>query len=213
MLDDIIKVNYEATSSTYTAHQWLSELPSRFAADFETANKITDKEKIHLQLLSEYMDEDNEQQINATALAHPSLTTITHLSVAWSRTDSRVLICDSEPMKKLIYHFLTTTDKVQLWHNFIFDGKHILYHTKKLPKNIVDTHLYSKCLKNNANSFLSKTDLKGLMGRYYGAWALADTSKFNLKHMYDEDVLLYAGTDACATFYLDELIQEAIKGK
>ena len=40
-----IKVNYEYTSNTYRAKQWLDSLPDLFAADFEVASKYTKKEK------------------------------------------------------------------------------------------------------------------------------------------------------------------------
>jgi hypothetical protein len=39
----------------------------------------------------------------------------------------------------------------------------------------------------------------------YGAWGIS-SDNFDVKHMYDEHVLLYAASDSCATYWLWEEI-------
>ena len=47
------------------------------------------------------------------------------------------------------------------------------------------------------------------MGYKFGAWAIAAES-FNMSRMYDEDVLLYAATDAVSTLSLWNEIRDYV---
>ena len=208
-----IQVNYQYTNNCYKAKLWLDNLPELFAADFEVASKWTVKEKekikntINTHKLSFKREKTLLQQLNADGLSHPSLTSITHLSVAKSNKDSYVIVCDNERIRSLILNFLITTDKKQLWHNSIFDFKHIYYHTKTLPKSYEDTQLLSKSLLNDANSFKDRTGLKELMGYAYGDWAIAKDN-FALETMWDTKTIRYSAIDSCATYKLYEDIKE-----
>ena len=208
-----IQVNYQYTNNCYKAKLWLDNLPELFAADFEVASKWTVKEKekikntINTHKLSFKREKTLLQQLNADGLSHPSLTSITHLSVAKSNKDSYVIVCDNERIRSLILNFLITTDKKQLWHNSIFDFKHIFYHTKTLPKSYEDTQLLSKSLLNDANSFKDRIGLKELMGYAYGDWAIAKDN-FALEAMWDIKTIKYAAIDSCATYKLYEDIKE-----
>lgn len=209
-----IKVNYKHTNNAYEAQQWLNSLPDLFAADFETASMYTSTRKdiIKYQLDNFNLTPEKRrillQQLTSDGLSHPSLTVITHLSVGWSDKDSCVIICDTPNIRQLVFNFLTTTDKTQLWHNSVFDFKHIFSNTNKLPKKYIDTQLLAKSILNDANSFRDKTGLKELMAYAYGDWAISKDS-FTLEDMYDETMIRYAATDSCATFKLyTDIIQD-----
>ena len=204
-----IKVNYEYTNNLYKAKQWLDNLPELFAADFEVASRFTLKEKELIKYrLDNYKLTFEErrvllQQLTSDGLSHPSLTYITHLSVAWSNKDSYVIICDSEPIRKLIFNFLSSCEKTQIWHNSVFDFKHIFYNTGLLPRKYIDTQLLSKCLLNDANPFRDLTGLKELMAYAYGDWALSK-DMFTLENMWEENTIRYSATDSTACFKLYE---------
>jgi hypothetical protein len=169
-MDYPIQVNYEYTNNLYKAKKWLQGLPDLFAADFEVASKFTAKEKEHIKYkLDNYHLKDESkrillQQLTSNGLSHPSLTVITHLSVGWSDRDSYVIVCDNSAIRNLVYQFLTTTPKQQLWHNAVFDFKHIFYHTGVLPNNYIDTQLLAKSILNDADSFKDRTGLKRVNG-------------------------------------------------
>ena len=211
-----ITVNYEYTNNLYKARQWLNNLPDLFAADFEIASKYTKKYKELLKYRLENQLLNNEQkrlllqQITSDGLSHPSLTYITHLSIAWSDRDSYVIVCDTEQLRILVLDFLVSTNKTQLWHNSVFDFKHIFFHTSCLPNKYIDTQLLAKSLLNDADSFKDRTGLKELMAYAYGSWAVAKES-FTLEEMWDENMLRYTATDPCATYKLYQDILEGLE--
>ena len=202
-----IKVNYQYTNNMYRAKQWLDNLPDLFAADFEVSSKYTLKEKEVFKYRLDNNDLSFEerrlllQKLSSNGLSHPSLTVITHLSIGWSDRDSYVIICDNNQIRKLVYNFLITTSKKQIWHNCCFDFKHILYNTSKIPINYIDTQLLAKSILNDANSFRDKTGLKDLMAYAYGDWAISKEN-FTLEEMWDENMIRYAATDSPATYKL-----------
>ena len=206
MISTPIQVNYEYTNNLYKAKQWLNNLPDLFAADFEVASKFTKKQKEVLKLRLEncYNNEKQRillQQITSDGLSHPSLTYITHLSIGWTDRDSYVIVCDTEQIRELILNFLVTTNKLQLWHNSVFDFKHIKYHTNVIPLNYLDTQLLARSILNDANSFNDRTSLKELMSYAYGEWALSKDD-FTLEEMWSESMIKYAATDSPATYKL-----------
>ena len=211
------QVEWESTDNAYRASQWLENLPDLFAADFETASIYSSKTTQELLKLKLDLIPDDDahfeqhrlvlQQYEADGLSHPSLTCITHLSVGWSDHEAKVIICPNEQMRKLVCNFLVSTEKKQLWHNATFDFKHILWNTGKLPKNYVDTMLLAKCILNDANQFRNDVRLKSLMAYAYGTWAISKDN-FTLDEMYDENMLKYSATDACATY---KLYQDILK--
>lgn len=218
-MDYPIQVNYEYTNNLYKAKKWLQGLPDLFAADFEVASKFTAKEKEHIKYkLDNYRLKDESerillQQLTSNGLSHPSLTVITHLSVGWSDKDSYVIICDSPAIRNLVYQFLITTPKQQLWHNAVFDFKHIFYHTGVLPSNYIDTQLLAKSILNDADSFKDRTSLKELMGYAYGDWAISKED-FTLEEMWSESMIKYAATDSPATYKLyQDILEDLSKWK
>lgn len=204
-------VNYKSTSSTFFAKKWLDDLPDFIACDFETANKTSEEEK-HILRARQSLTGDRDtflsldQQIDADGLSHPSLTCITHLSVAWSTEDAFVLIADTEAMRRLIFNWLVTTTRHQIWHNVGFDFKHIHYHTGKIPINYDDTQLLAKTLLNHTDNFKSRSGLKELMGWKYGDWAI-NKKEFTLANLFDPEMIKYAAIDALATYGLLETIK------
>lgn len=202
-----IKVNYQYTNNMYRTKQWLDNLPDLFAADFEVSSKYTLKEKeiFKYRLNNNNLSFEEKrlllQKLSSNGLSHPSLTVITHLSVGWSDRDSYVIVCDNNQIRKLVYNFLITTPKTQIWHNCSYDFKYILYNTGKLPINYIDTQLLAKAILNDANSFKDKTGLKDLMAYAYGDWAISKEN-FTLEEMWDKDMIRYAATDSPATYKL-----------
>lgn len=213
-----IKVNCQYTKSPLEAVRWLRKLPDTIACDFEAASKYTDEQKATMQeQYDDLFDQGTleahqlKQKIDSDGLSHPSLANITHFSLAWSEQDSMVFITDTPKMKSIIFNWLVTTDIKQIWHNASFDFQHIFYNTGgSVPKDYEDSQVLAKTILNHVNNFKSKVGLKELMGYKYGSWAVSSDA-FQLSRMYDEDVIHYAGVDACATYALWEEMQEFVK--
>jgi len=194
----------------------LNSLPQTIACDFETCSKWSDEEKEEMKA---YLEENPEiekeerrqirQFIESDGLSHPSLTYVTHFSVAWSPTDSFVAILDTDLHRKRVLRWLANTNRKQIWHNFSFDGKHILHHIGKIPENYEDTEILAKTLLNHVNTLEAKVGLKHLMGWKYGDWAVSADS-FNISQIYNEDLIKYAGIDPAATYALWLEMQEVI---
>ena len=216
-MEKIIGVKYAFTNSTYRVKRWLDELPDLIACDFEVASKFSKKEKDLFKLrLKQTKDTDKrrvlEQHIESNGLSHPSLTVVTHFSVAWANDDTYVILCTNKAVREMVFRFLITTDKTQLWHNSTFDFKHLLYNTGQLPKNYIDTQLLAKSLLNDANSFRDLVGLKELMGYAYGDWALVkDEDRYTLENIKNPEMIRYSAIDAAATFKLYEDIQEELR--
>ena len=212
-----IIVNYQATSSVYTANQWLHELSTKdiIACDFEAAVKYS---KAELNTLHSLLDTDLprleririESILNATALDHPSHCTLTHCSIATSESDSYVFIFDNQRILRRVLNFLTTTNVKQIWHNASYDFKHIQFNTGQMPRNYEDSAILAKCILNHCDKTKATVGLKELAGKWYGEWAISPDN-FDLSQMHDPKVLLYAATDSCATFKLYHSIRTYIE--
>lgn len=207
-----IKVTYKSTRNSFTASQFLQEIKQHdfFAADFETAIKYTPE---YLQSLRDELPTASKRRsyeinaiLSATALDHPSHCTITHCSIAISESEAYVFILDNKAITNLILNFLVTTPIKQAWHNATYDFSRLYYFTGHMPLNYEDTQIFAKTLLNHVETCKANTGLKDLMGQHYGAWAIA-TDHFDTAHMYDENVLLYAATDACSCYKLYHLLQ------
>ena len=135
-----------------------------------------------------------------TGLAHPSQEIITHLAVGTSESEAFVIIF-SDGMEAPVMDWLVTTKKKQIWHNLSFDGKYMIHRTGKFPKNYEDSQLLAWSYLNHADTYRAKVGLKGLAGKIYGEWAVAK-DLFGLEHMYNPEMITYAGTDTCATFFV-----------
>jgi Ribonuclease D len=205
-----IKVNYKYSDSTLSIKRMLSKLPNLIACDFEISSKYDKTKKELLNIRYGYKpNRELLQKIISDGLSHPSLTVITHLSIAWSDRDSYVIICSNDNIRNLILNFLISTDKTQIWHNCIFDFKHIFYHCNYLPKNYIDTQLLMKSLKNDANSARDRVGLKELMLPYYGSWGISKDN-FTLEEQWNKEMIRYAACDSCATYKLYEQIQKEL---
>lgn len=202
-----IKVEFEYTNNLYKTKKQLEKLPDLIACDFEIASRFTAKEKLFIKTKLEEYNLDNEtrrillQQYTSNGLSHPSLTVITHFSVAWSDHESYVVVCDTPYIRQFILNFLISTDRTQIWHNAPFDFKHIFFNTNNIPKRFIDTLLKAKCILNDANPFRDKVNLKDLMGYAYGPWAIAK-EEFTIEEMWTEEMLRYTATDSCACMKL-----------
>lgn len=214
---DHIKVTYKSTSNVYTANQYLAEIAQHptFSADFEVAVRYTPE------MLTAFREELNSNptrrrqielnsMLSATALGHASHCTITHCSIATNDHEGYVFILDNSKITNRVLNYLVSTTQQQIWHNASFDFRHLYHHTGKMPLNYEDTQLLAKTILNHVEVHKAQTGLKQLAGHKYGAWGLSEDN-FTLEHMYDERMLLYAATDACATYWLWESINRHIK--
>ena len=209
-----IQINYKSTNRPHVAIQWLRELPELFSADFECAVKYTESDIT--QFKKELENEPTKHRaielkskLSATALSHPSHTCLTHFSAASSESDGFVLVLDNEPIAQLLLNFLVTTTKTQIWHNASFDFKHIHYYTGRMPLNYEDTQIRAKCLINHVDTWKANTGLKQLAGHVFGNWSDSPDT-VTIRQMYDEDMIRYACTDACATYWLYEAINRKV---
>ena len=212
-----IQVSYRWTDCLEEARFILEEELKDYdilACDFEIAPRFSKEEveeaKARLETEANLSWEERrqlEQMVATTGLSHPSLTQITHLSVAWSESQACVLIALREPIRAYLLNFLVTTHKTLIWHNFGFDARFLLYHTNRLPRNWEDTLLLAKAYMNHAKNYKCEVGLKSLEGHNYGEWAISKDS-FKLDEAYEEYMLKYAATDACATYKLYTEIME-----
>ena len=212
----MINVSYQVAKTPYKAKQLLESISSysTIACDFETAIKYSPEQIGSWQdeLLSPDITKFEriaiESKLNATALDHPSHIRLTHFSLAISESEGFVFIVDSIPMHNLILDFINTTDQQQLWHNASYDFRVSHYFTGKFPKNYEDTAVLAKCLLNDVEVHKAKVGLKQLAGYMYGDWGIS-SDNFSVANMYDPKVLKYAATDACATYWLWNYMQES----
>lgn len=216
-LTTTVEVSYEVTANPLIAHKWLSSISQPYiACDFEATSRYTDSDKADLTTYLSTLTEGSleyhqvRQQIASDGLSHPSLSRLTHFSLALSEAFAYVFIIDSQRMHDLILAWLTRTPIKQVWHNASFDFRHIYYHTHRFPIDYEDSQVLAKTILNHVNNQRSQTGLKHLMGYKYGGWAIS-ADNFHLSQMYEDHVLLYAATDACATFALWQELQDYIK--
>lgn len=215
-----IAVKYEWTNDLTIAKQWLDFLSTKplLAADFEAASHYSDADRE--KFLSVLNDEKSSYLVKkevaaclaSTPLDFPAHVDITHLSVAWSDSEAYVFVLDSFEITKLVLTFLTSTEIKQIWHNACYDFRLIYYFTGKMPKNYEDTQIYAKTLFNHVNVHKANTGLKELAGSVYGAWGLS-SDNFTKAEMYTPKMLLYAATDACATFWVYTRITSNVDDK
>lgn len=217
----VTKVEYTSSNNLFTIIETLNRLEKEYdvlGCDFESCSRYSDEEKEEmkefLEKNEETLDREEKRQIRqfieSDGLSHPSLTYITHFQVAWNDHESFVAILDTEQKRKTVFRWIVKTKVKQIWHNLSFDGKHIMYHTGKLPQNFEDTEVLSKTLLNHVETYKAKVGLKELMGYKYGSWAISKDA-FNLSQIYDEELIKYAATDPCACFSLYEEIMESLK--
>ena len=207
-MNPTIQVSYTTTRNTLQAARMLQNLSNypTIAADFEVAVRYTesDLESFKLRLAEDIPKLERiqlEAKLAATALGHPSHCTLTHFSAAWSDSEAYVFILNSKSITNLVLNYLVSTQQRQVWHNLGYDGRFIQYFTNKFPSNYEDTQILAKTLLNHTNPLQAQTGLKHLAGHIYGAWGISEDN-FSLSTMYDEHMLQYAATDACATYWL-----------
>jgi hypothetical protein len=208
-----IEVEYQSTNDPETAKAWLDSLPEVFSADFETAVRYNKEtiEEAKLKMVDETLPRKEQIAYQAiaksSALGHPSHCTITHCSIAYSDRNAYVFIIDSQPIADVVLDFLVETDKIQVWHNYAYDGRFLHYYAGKGAKNVEDTQIFAKTLVNHVEVFKASTGLKDLAGHWYGDWGIS-ADNFTLEQQYQEHVLKYAAIDACATYKLWEYLNE-----
>lgn len=217
-----IQINYQSTNDAKVAKQWLESLPELFAADLECAVRYP--EEVIADAKKKMIDEGlpKKERIRyqaiakATALGHPYHCTVTHCSVAWTDKDAYVFIIDNQDIVDVLLDFLLSTMRTQVWHNYCYDGRFLRYYGGSDAINVEDTQILAKTLVNHVETFKARTGLKDLAGQWYGDWAIS-ADHFTVEQQYEEKVLRYAGTDACATYklwgYLQQWVAEENDGQ
>ena len=208
-------VTHQQTNDAKEALQWLNSITAPIiACDFEAASRYTDEEKeefkAQLETASRLDKHILQQRIDSSGLSHPSLSRLTHMSLAYSETESYVFIFDNQEIQDAVLNWIVTTHIKQVWHNLCFDGKHILHNTGKLPIDYEDSQVLAKTLLNHVDNSKSATGLKHLMGYKFGAWAVS-SDNFTLANMYSPELIHYAAIDACATLTLWNEITSFLK--
>lgn len=208
-------VTHQQTNDTKEALQWLNAITAPIiACDFEAASKYTDEEKEEFKRQLETAGRLDkhilQQRIDSSGLSHPSLSRLTHMSLAYSETEAYVFIFDNQEIQDTVLDWIVTTPIKQVWHNLCFDGKHILHNTGKLPIDYEDSQILAKTLLNHVDNSKSATGLKHLMGYKFGAWAVS-SDNFTLDNMYSPELIHYAAIDACATLTLWNEITSFLK--
>ena len=212
-----IQVKYKQTNKADVAKKWLESLPDLFAADFETSIRYSDEEMAKAKETVENTNIPIKDKIksigiaNATAIkSHPSHCTITHCSIAWNDKEAYVFILDNQAIAEVVLDFLVETDKKQVWHNYAYDGRFIRYFTYQDAKNVEDTLVLAKTILNHVENLKASVGLKELAGRWYGDWGIS-SDNFTKEQMYEQKVIKYAATDACATYKLWEYFNSYIE--
>ena len=208
-------VIHQQTNDAKEALEWLTSLTVPIiACDFEAASRYTDEEKeefkAQLETASRLDKHILQQRIDSSGLSHPSLSRLTHMSLAYSETEAYVFIFDNQEIQDAVLNWVVTTPIKQVWHNLCFDGKHILNNTGKLPIDYEDSQILAKTLLNHVDNSKSATGLKHLMGYKFGSWAVS-SDNFTLVNMYSPELIHYAAIDACATLTLWNEITSFLK--
>ena len=205
-LNKITDVDYYYTEGINSTITLLNSINKPTAFDFETASKYSKSERtLALDSLNSSNDIKLYKQAYITSLSYPSETVLTHLGFSNDEQLGYVIILNNDKVKDIILDFLVNTDILQIWHNAVFDFRHIYYYTNKFPKNYIDTRLFVKTKKNNVNHFLGTASLKPLMRKYYGEWE-KERTEFAIENIYDERLIKYTAIDVCATHKLYNII-------
>lgn len=212
LIPETTKVTHTVLSDIPAIEALFSTLDSTYttiACDFEAASCFTDVDRAAMKTELESIDPDFDfdrycelrSMLASSALTYPKYITITHLSIAWSETESAVIIMKNDAIRKLCLDWLTTTKLKQIWHNFSYDGRLIHYFTGKLPVDYEDSQQYAKCILNHVETWKANTSLKELAGTRYGDWGIS-SDNFTLENIHDPHLLKYAAIDSCATYWL-----------
>ena len=214
MHESVIHVTYDVAKTTSRAKELLAEISKAplFAADFEVAVKYSKRQLDEWQSMLELPDLPKldkvaiQSKLSATALDHPSHSTITHCSIATSNNHAYVFVLNNKSITDYVLDFLITTPIKQVWHNASYDFQRLYYHTGKFPIDYEDSQILAKTLINHVDTFKARTGLKELQGHKYGAWGIS-SDNFTLDQMYQPHVLHYAAIDAAATYDLWQYLQ------
>ena len=213
-----MKIEYDVTSTTYGAKKVLENLPDTFSVDFEVASKYTESDKLFFKNKLETYNLSREekrllkQAINSNGLSHPSMIEVMCVSLGESSSKAHIITFQNDYTRTLVFNYLITTNKQQIYHNSCYDLGLLWYYTKSTPKKWVDTQLLSKCFLNNVDNSKSLTNLKHLQGANYGDWGLSKDD-FKKEEMNKEYFLRYTAIDACATYKLFEELLEYMRNE
>lgn len=207
-LTTYIKVNYEWTDKLNIVKEWLSNIKEPTAFDFETASKYYEEERE--ESLKKFKINNNITNIDykkayTSGLSNPNEAILTHIGFSNKDDKGYVIILLDKDIKNYVLNYLITTDILQIWHNSIFDFKHILFYTDRYPKNYEDTRQIAKNRINHVDNFKGSTKLEVLMSKYYGKWKSG--IEYTLENVYNKELIEYTAKDVCATYKLYNLMK------
>lgn len=115
-------VTFQSTTSATEAQTWLNSLTvPTVACDFESASRYTEAEKAEFTAQLETASRSEKhvllQRINSDGLSHPSLSQLTHFSLAYSESEAYVFILDNPEIHSVVLDWIVTTEIKQIWHN------------------------------------------------------------------------------------------------
>ena len=217
-MSNFIEVTYDKYFTLVSALSALKELPYQVSLDFETQSLYNKEEKAEAKkfLKEEELDRETEKfckvVANSSGLSYPSITKITHMSIAWSDKDALVVVIPDMRTEMAILNWIVSSNHHFIIHNSLFDLKQVYVKTGKLPKKYDDSQLLAKSFINHSNIWKANVGLKELMSQYYDPkWCGIDG--YDDTDLKKESFLKYAAIDACATYLLWTQLQEEIEEK
>ena len=101
-------VTFQSTTSATEAQTWLNSLTvPTVACDFESASRYTEAEKAEFTAQLETASRSEKhvllQRINSDGLSHPSLSQLTHFSLAYSESEAYVFILDNPEIHFVVF--------------------------------------------------------------------------------------------------------------
>ena len=218
-LEDKITPKIEIVTTMYKLRKILNSIKDKplLAFDIETRSMYSNDEiKEAKEILKNPDSVDKEDLImckqvaNSSGLSHPSIARLTHVNLAYSITDTIIVIISSDIVEKYILEWLVTYKGKVLIHNASFDLKMVHHRTGKFPNNYEDTQLLAKSLINHVDTWKANTGLKELMKDYYPReWTLVED--YHNENLKDDMFIRYCSYDVSATFKLWEQLQETIE--
>lgn len=207
-LTSYIKVNYEWTDKLDTVKEWLSSINEPTAFDFEVAGKFYEEERNEAKKKFRVNDPniiDIDYKIAyCDGLSNCYDTVLTHLGFSNKEDKGYVIILLDKNVRDYVLNYLVTTNVMQIWHNAVFDFKHITFYTNTFPKNYIDTVQIAKTKINNVDNFKGSVKLEVLTSKYYGKWKSG--INYTLENVYNKELLEYTAKDVCATYKLYKLL-------
>lgn len=124
------QIQHKSTDKLHIARDWLESIDANYpliSCDFETSSFYTvtelDQFKIKIKLMKEspeifrFAIPRLKEALRSNGLAHPSRSTLTHISIGLSDDEAIVIILSTDTIRQFVLNWLVQTDVTQIWHN------------------------------------------------------------------------------------------------